>query len=285
MFHATPRNTIDTTILIQNFRLNMTWCKIGECSESSKAFFTALSNNETLEHLNLSNNGLMSSLGKSLAFCALRSNISLKFIDLSWNKLGDPAGSALIEILKINKNIQSIKLEGNDLSISIKTAIEAQLSHNVQLNLKNAEMRSKTLALNNELDFTKDKLGQQIKDLHREYQDLEFKGIKEQENLLFELGRLGEQLKEKNQEFGALLEKLTLTSKALQVAEEKIEHLENVDKQRNQHFRELQEQCAEHEKIQREVIFYRFSMIFQKVPFFRVKCLEKQFKRGKYLKV
>ena len=79
------------------------------------------------------------------------------------------------------------------------------------------------------------------------------KGAQEQDHLLFELGRLGEQMVEKNQEFGALMEKLSLTSRALQVAEEKIEHLEAVDKQRNHHFKELQNQCAQHEKEQREV--------------------------------
>ena len=79
------------------------------------------------------------------------------------------------------------------------------------------------------------------------------KGAQEQDHLLFELGRLGEQMVEKNQEFGALVEKLSLTSRALQVAEEKIEHLEAVDKQRNHHFKELQHQCAQHEKEQREV--------------------------------
>ena len=77
------------------------------------------------------------------------------------------------------------------------------------------------------------------------------KGAQEQDHLLFELGRLGEELLEKNKEFGSLMEKLSLTSKALQVAEEKIEHLESVDKQRNNHFKELQEQCAEHEKEQK----------------------------------
>ena len=96
-------------------------------------------------------------------------------------------------------------------------------------------------------------LGNEMRNLQREYQDLEMKGAQEQDHLLFELGRLGEELLEKNKEFGALMEKLSLTSKALQVAEEKIEHLESIDKQRNHHFKELQEQCAEHEKEQRDV--------------------------------
>ena len=93
----------------------------------------------------------------------------------------------------------------------------------------------------------------EVKDLQKGYQELELKGAQEQDHLLFELGRLGEQMVEKNQEFGALMEKLSLTSRALQVAEEKIEHLEAVDKQRNHHFKELQHQCAQHEKEQREV--------------------------------
>ena len=238
------------------YRLSLKYCRIGENSESAKAFFTALGQNDALEYLDISNNGLMSSLGKSLAFCGLKSNMSLRILDVSWNKLGDQAGTAIVDVLKINKNIQVIKLEGNDISDSIKTAIETQLSHNVQLHLKNAEMISKTQSLSKELASSKNRLSREIEDLQKDYQNLEYTGIKEQESLLFELGRLGEQLKERNEEYGALVEKLTLTSKALQVAEEKIEHLENVDKQRNNHFKELQEQCAEHEKIQREVMNY-----------------------------
>ena len=37
-----------------------------------------------------------------------------------------------------------------------------------------------------------------MRNLQREYQDLEMKGAQEQDHLLFELGRLGEELLEKN---------------------------------------------------------------------------------------
>ena len=80
-------------------------------------------------------------------------------MDLSWNKLGDQAGNTIVEVLKINKNIQKIILDGNDISDSIKTAINAQLSHNVELHLKHTEMISKTSALNKELSLNKVKAG------------------------------------------------------------------------------------------------------------------------------
>merc|ERR1719362_889977 len=44
-------------------RLSLKWCKIGEKSEAAKALFTAIGENDSLEHLSLNNNGLMSSLG------------------------------------------------------------------------------------------------------------------------------------------------------------------------------------------------------------------------------
>jgi hypothetical protein len=97
----------------------------------------------------------MSSLGKSLALCGLRANMSLRILDLGWNRLGEQAGNTIIEVLKINKNIQKIALDGNDISDSIATAINTQLSHNVQLHLKHAEMVSKTSALNKELASNK----------------------------------------------------------------------------------------------------------------------------------
>ena len=97
----------------------------------------------------------MSSLGRSLALCGLRANMSLRILDLGWNRLGEQAGKTIIEVLKINKNIQKIVLDGNDISDSIATAINTQLSHNVQLHLKHAEMVSKTSALNKELASSK----------------------------------------------------------------------------------------------------------------------------------
>lgn len=247
----------------------MKWCNIGENSDGAKAIFTSIGNNDSLEFLDLSNNGLMSSLGKSFLLVGLKANISLRIVDLSWNKLGDQAGSTLVEVLKINKNVQKIKLEGNEISSGISTAIDTQLSHNIQLHLKHAEMVSKSLAYSNELNFTKDKMGHEIRNLQRNYQDLEAKGVQEQESLIFELGRLGEQLRDKNQEYGALLEKLSLTSKALQVAEEKIEHMELVSKQRDKHFKQLQKHCASHEKAQQEVSTYFLDFLhFLKKLFF-----------------
>ena len=133
----------------------MKWCKIGENSEAANALFTAIGVNDTLEYLSLNSNGLMSSLGKSLALCGLKSNMSLRILDLAWNRLGDQAGKTIVEVLKINKNVQKIILDGNDINDSIMTAINTQLSHNVQLHLKHAEMVSKTLNLNKELSLTK----------------------------------------------------------------------------------------------------------------------------------
>lgn len=247
-----------SSILMENHtlhRLSLKYCQLGEINEAARSLFTALGKNDTLEYLDLSNNGLMSSMGTSLALCGLKTNLSLRIIDLSWNKLGDPFGQSLVDILKINKNLQKIKLEGNSISVGILTAIDTLLSHNVQLHLKQAEMVSKTSALNHQLGYTKDKMGQEIKQLKREYQDLENRETEQRESMLFELGRLGEELSQRNKEFGALMEKLSLTTRALQVAEEKVEHLEILDRQRNEHFKQLQDQCAAHDKSQRQVRF------------------------------
>ena len=108
------------------------------------------------------------------------------------------------------------------------------------------------MALNHELDFTKKSLNEDMTNLQLNYEDLESKALNEQESLLFEIGRLEQQLRTRNQEFGATLEKLSLTQKALEIAEEKIDHLNQVDKARMKHFKDLQDECAAHEKSQRE---------------------------------
>ena len=101
----------------------MKWCKLGENTESATALFTAIGENDSLESLDLSSNGIMSSMGKSLALCGLKSNFSLKIIDLSWNKIGDSAVATMIDILKSNKSIQKLNLSGNDISNLLLSAI------------------------------------------------------------------------------------------------------------------------------------------------------------------
>lgn len=233
-------------------KLSLQWCNLGENYEASQTLFTCIGHNACLEHLDLSNNGFMSSLGKSIALTGLRPNVSLRIIDLSWNKIGDNGASSILDVLKLNKNIQKVILDGNGVSSPMMTAIDSQLCNNVQLHLKHAEMMSKALAMTNELTTTKTRLSNDIHKLKLDYEDLQSRGAAHEESLLFEMGRLEDRLRDRNKEFGALIEKLALTTKALEVAEEKIEHLDMVDKARNEHFKELQDQCAAHEKSHRE---------------------------------
>ena len=155
-------------------------------------------------------------------------------------------------MLKVNKIIQKMIVQGNHISKVVETAIETQLIHNVDLHLKQSEMISKTKALNQELVFTKNKCHENLSKIRLDYEALEVKALNEHESLLFEIGRLEQQLKTRNQELGATIEKLSLTKTALEIAEEKIESLNQVDKARMQHFKDLQDECAAHEKSQFE---------------------------------
>ena len=44
-------------------KLSLQWCGVGEDIEAANAFFLSLSQNDTLEHIDLSSNNIMSSLG------------------------------------------------------------------------------------------------------------------------------------------------------------------------------------------------------------------------------
>ena len=158
----------------------------------------------------------------------------------------------MLNMLKVNKIIQKIIIQGNHISKIIETAIENHLIHNVDLHLKQAEMISKSKALNQELVFMKNKCHEDITEIQLNYEDLEVKALNEHESMLFEIGRLEQQLKTRNQELGATIEKLALTKTALEIAEEKIDHLNQIDKARMQHFKDLQDECAAHEKCQLE---------------------------------
>ena len=125
----------------------------------------------------------------------MKPNISLRIIDLSWNKIGDQGAEALLNMLKVNKIIQKMIVQGNHISKVVETAIETQLIHNVDLHLKQSEMISKTKALNQELVFTKNKCHENLSKIRLDYEALEVKALNEHESLLFEIGRLEQQLK------------------------------------------------------------------------------------------
>ena len=233
--------------------MSLPWCRIGEDVESATAFFTALGQNDTIEHLDISNNALASSLGKALSKTGLRHNLSLRILDLSWNRIGESGGQSIAQVLKINKTLQKIHLAGNDVSTSTLLAIETQLGHNVAMHMKHAEMISKTHNFATDLNTTREKLTEELGHLKNDYEDLEYKSMQQRESMLFQMGQIEEQLKLRNKEFGALVEKHSLTMKALEVAEEKISYLEMVDKRRDNYLKDLQLMCADHEKTQREV--------------------------------
>ena len=237
-------------------RLSLPWCRIGEDVESATAFFTAVGQNDTIEHLDISNNAIASSLGKALAKTGLRHNLSLRILDLSWNKIGESGGQSLAQVLKINKTLQKIHLAGNDVSTSTLLAIDSQLSHNVAMHMKHAEMISKTHHIATDLHTTREKLHEELSFLKNDYEDLEYKSMQQKESMLFQMGQIEEQLKLRNKDLGALTEKHSLTMKALEVAEEKIAFLEMVDKRRDKYLKDLQLMCADHEKAQREVLYH-----------------------------
>lgn len=238
-------------------KLSLQWCGVGEDIEAANAFFLALSQNDTLEHIDLSSNNIMSSLGKTLAQTGLKANYNLRIIDLSWNKIGESGGLAFAQMLKVNKSIQKIHLAGNDVSSSTLLSIDSQLHHNLQLHMKHAELVSKSLSFHNQLNMTREDLSEQLNHLKCDYTELESRGIQQQESMLFQMAQLEEQLKIKNNDMGALLEQQSLTAKALSVAEERIAFLELVDKRRDDHFKELQILCAEHEKAHQEESYKR----------------------------
>ena len=118
--------------------------------------------------------------------------------------------------------------------------------------MKHAEMISKSQSFALDLSATREKLNEQLINLKVDYENLEYKGMQQRESLLFQMGQIEEQLKSRNKDYGALSEKNALTVKALEVAEEKIAHLEMVDKRRDETLKNLQILCADHDKALRQ---------------------------------
>ena len=139
-----------------------------------------------------------------------------------------------------------INLDASGLvsNVTLK-AIESALNNNLQLWLKSQKIR--------EIETEKEKAALVFENDLAGLKAVNSKAEETKQSLIFELGRLEQALEDRNKDYGSLLEKLSLTQKALAIAEERIEELILVEQARDDHFKELQEHCATHEKKLRQV--------------------------------
>ena len=106
-------------------RLSLAWNTVGMESDSFSAFSRSIELNGHLQFIDLSNNELSPSNGKTLSE-SLKNNGTLKSVDLRSNHLGLSGGSALLKMLKKNHSISSLQLSGNQIPHETMEAIGKQ---------------------------------------------------------------------------------------------------------------------------------------------------------------
>jgi Ran GTPase-activating protein (RanGAP) involved in mRNA processing and transport len=54
---------------------------------------------------------------------AMRSNTTIKILDLKWNNIGLTGANALLDMLKYNRTLMVLDLDGNNINHEILTSI------------------------------------------------------------------------------------------------------------------------------------------------------------------
>lgn len=140
--------------------LNLEWNSVGIDSIGLESLASYLTQNNSLNHLDLRNNRISQNDSAILA-AIIRNNKSLISLDLRWNELGNVGANCIKTALKDNKTIQSLELSGNNVSEEITKDIQAFLENN----------RKNTPIINNEILFEKENIldvsnnGQKVEDL------------------------------------------------------------------------------------------------------------------------
>ena len=71
---------------------------------------------------------------------AMRSNSTVKILDLKWNSIGHTGGQALLDMLKFNRTLMVLDLDGNNINQEILSSIGESLSVCVSVSLSCAMM-------------------------------------------------------------------------------------------------------------------------------------------------
>ncbi|CAH1390399.1 unnamed protein product [Nezara viridula] len=141
--------------------LTLNWNNIGESLEAFSAFCGGLSQNQSLEYLDLRNNQVCSAGANELSV-ALKQNHSLKILDLRWNKLKNKGVDYLQNALKFNVSIKELLLKGNFVHFQETTSVELCVKKNEDLHNIKMEYELKVAFLLKELKKLEDMRVQQI---------------------------------------------------------------------------------------------------------------------------
>ena len=68
-------------------------------------------------------NNCLSHSGTLMLANAMRSNSTLKILDLKWNNISLTGGNALLDMLKYNRTLMVLDLEGNSINHEILASI------------------------------------------------------------------------------------------------------------------------------------------------------------------
>ena len=120
--------------LKQNFKLkslNLEWNSIGLDSAGLEALSNYLSQNTSLNHLDLRNNRITTNDANLIANL-IKVSKSLISLDLRWNELGNIGAKAILTSVRENNILQVLELSGNNVSEDLLRDLQGFLDRNRQ---------------------------------------------------------------------------------------------------------------------------------------------------------
>ena len=120
--------------LKQNFKLktlNLEWNSLGLDPSGLEALSNFLSQNTSLNHLDLRNNRITTN-DANLIGNLIKVSKSLISLDLRWNELGNIGAKTILTSMRENNIIQALELTGNNISEDLLRDLQGLLDRNRQ---------------------------------------------------------------------------------------------------------------------------------------------------------
>uniref|UniRef100_A0A8C6JGF9 Uncharacterized protein n=1 Tax=Melopsittacus undulatus TaxID=13146 RepID=A0A8C6JGF9_MELUD len=236
--------------------LILEWNNLGMWEEGFSSFCQGLGANSFLQRLDLRSNQINHQGAGELAM-ALKQNASLQVLgksdNLRWNNIGLLGGRALLNSLRSNKTLKRLELAGNNVPSDILKAVEQAMNHNQDRQSILSEIQNRTSILSKEVLSLKDEKTKQFLDLMDTIDKQKEEIARSDRMSAARVSQLQEALNEQHSIMSSLKAKLQMTEAALALSEQKVHNLgELLNAMRQEqtsmaecHLKELQQQKQE----------------------------------------
>ncbi|XP_043233479.1 leucine-rich repeat-containing protein 45-like isoform X1 [Amphibalanus amphitrite] len=194
--------------------LTLEWNNLGLSPGSFKLFAEALRTNKSLKSLDLRSNQLDHQCAGHLAR-AVAGNRRLRHLDMRWNGIGVLGGRALVDALQANRTLVSCPVDGNALPPDLLHTIACRVRNNQELLESEEQKTAERSLLTAQIQDTERAGRREVEGVVRTLQTerASFSGL--QADMNFQLGQLQEALDERKEAAERLASKLSAVEASL----------------------------------------------------------------------